>query len=99
MTTRGSGREGERFLRVCHTLRDFVENGGLSVWFFDRTTLRRAFELMESYADHPMDLADASLIAAAEALATRRIFTIGRRDFEAYRVRRGHRYHPVQIVP
>lgn len=79
-------------------LRDFVENGGLSVWVFDRTTLRRAFELMESYADHPMDLADASLIAAAEALATRRIFTIDRRDFETYRVRRGHRYHPVQIV-
>ena len=79
-------------------LRDFVENGGLSVWFFDRTTLRRAFELMESYADHPMDLADASLIAAAEALATRRIFTIDRSDFETYRVRRGHRYHSVQIV-
>lgn len=79
-------------------LRDFVEHGGLSVWFFDRTTLRRAFELMESYADHPMDLADASLITAAETLATRRIFTIDRRDFETYRVRRGHRYHPVQIV-
>jgi predicted nucleic acid-binding protein len=79
-------------------LRDFIENGGLSVWFFDRTTLRRAFELMESYADHPMDLADASLIAAAEALATRRIFTIDRRDFETYRVRRGHRHYPVLIV-
>lgn len=79
-------------------LRDFIENGGLSVWFFDRTTLRRAFELMESYADHPIDLADASLIAAAEALATRKVFTIDRSDFETYRVRRGHRHHPVQIV-
>lgn len=43
---------------------------------------------MERYADHPMDLADASLVVAAEALGTRRVFTIDRRDFGTYRVRR-----------
>ncbi len=80
-------------------LREFVEIGGLSVWFFDRSTLTRALELMELYADHPMDLADASLVTAAEVLATRRVFTIDRRDFETYRVRRGHRHHAMQIVP
>jgi predicted nucleic acid-binding protein len=79
-------------------LREFVEDGGLSVWFFDRKWLTRAFELMEIYADHPMDLADASLVAAAEALGTRRVLTIDRKDFETYRVRRGHRYYPVEIV-
>ena len=79
-------------------LLEFVEGGGLSVWFLDRESLIRAFELMERYADHPMDLADASLVAAAEALGTRRVFTIDRKDFETYRVRRGHRHHPVQIV-
>jgi uncharacterized protein len=79
-------------------LREFVEDGGLSVWFLDREWLTRAFELMELYADHPMDLADASLIAAAEALGTRRVFTINRKDFETYRVRRGHRNYPVEIV-
>ena len=79
-------------------LRDFVASGGLSVWFLDRASLSRAFELMELYADHPMDLADASLVAAAEALSTRRVFTIDRKDFETYRVRRGHRYYPVEIV-
>jgi predicted nucleic acid-binding protein len=79
-------------------LREFVENGGLSVWFLNRAWLTRAFELMELYADHPMDLADASLVAAAEALGTRRVFTIDRRDFETYRVRRGHRHYPVEIV-
>lgn len=72
-------------------VRDFVEQGGLSVWFLDRTTLRRAFELMEAYADHPMDLADASLVAAAETLETRKIFTLDRADFTTYRIRRGHR--------
>ena len=79
-------------------LREFIEGGGLSVWFFDRSALTRAFELMELYADHPMDLADASLVTAAEALGTRRVFTIDRNDFEAYRVRRGHRHLPMQIV-
>ena len=80
-------------------LRDFIESGGLSVWFLDRGTLRRAFELMEQYADHPMDLADASLVAAAEAVGTRQVFTIDRKDFAAYRVRRGHRHQAMQIVP
>ena len=79
-------------------LREFVEDDGLFVWFLDRTWLTRAFELMELYADHPMDLADASLIVAAEALGTRKVFTIDRNDFETYRVRRGHRHHPVEIV-
>ena len=79
-------------------LRDFIENGGMSVWFFNRTSLTRAFELMEQYADHPMDLADASLVAAAEALSTRRVFTIDRKDFSTYRVRRGHRHQPMQTV-
>jgi predicted nucleic acid-binding protein len=80
-------------------LREFVESGGLSVWFLDRPALTRAFELMELYADHPMDLADASMVAAAEALGSKRVFTIDRDDFETYRVRRGHRHHTIQIVP
>ncbi len=79
-------------------LRDFVALGGLGVWFLDRGALERAFELMEQYADHPMDLADASLLVAAETLSTRRVFTIDRRDFGAYRIRRGHRHYPVEII-
>lgn len=80
-------------------LRDFVVRGGLSVWFLDRAALTRAFELMERYGDHPMDLADASLVVAAESLGTRQVFTVDRNDFETYRVRRGHRHYPMEIVP
>lgn len=79
-------------------LRDFIALGGLAVWFLDDSALQRSFELMEQYADHPMDLADASVVAAAEALNTRRVFTIDRRDFSTYRVRRGHRQYPIEIV-
>jgi hypothetical protein len=80
-------------------LREFVDKGGLSIWFFDRSALTRAFELMEMYADHPMDLADASLVASAELLGTRKVFTVDRRDFETYKVRRGHRNYSIDIVP
>ena len=78
--------------------RDFILKGGLSLWFMDYAGVQRAFELMEQYADHPMDLADASLIVAAEALRTTKVFTIDRQDFETYRIRRGHRYYRVEIV-
>lgn len=80
-------------------LRDFIARAALSVWDFDRLSLLRAFELMEIYADRPMDLADASLIVAAEVLDSRTIFTIDRDDFQAYRVRRGHRYFALEILP
>jgi predicted nucleic acid-binding protein len=79
-------------------LRDFILRGGLSVWFMSPAALERSFELMEQYADHPMDLADASLIVAAEATQTRKIFTIDRNDFSAYRIRHGHRHQKVEIL-
>ena len=44
----------------------------------------RMRELMAKYKDTPMDLADTSLVAAAEALGARRIFTIDS-DFYVYR--------------
>ena len=67
--------------------------------FLDRDGLTRSFELMELYADRPMDFADASLIVAAERLGTRRIFTIDRRHFESYRVQRGYRHYSLEILP
>ena len=84
--------------RGSGNLRSFVQQGGLSVWFMDATGVQRAFELMEQYADHPMDLADASLLVAAEMLPAQRIFTIDRQDFVTYRVRRGHRFESLQML-
>jgi len=79
-------------------LRDFVSGQGLSVWFFTPAALERAFELMEQYEDHPMDFADASLVVAAEAIQTRRVFTLDRNDFETYKIKRGHRHLSFQIL-
>lgn len=79
-------------------LREFVLQDGLQVLPLERTALERAFELMEQYRDHPMDLADASLIALAEAIPTRKVFTLDRNDFSNYRLRQGHRHLPVEIL-
>lgn len=46
-----------------------------------------------------MDLADASLVVAAESLGTRKVFTVDRKDFLTYRVRRGHRHYAMDILP
>jgi predicted nucleic acid-binding protein len=79
-------------------LMDFVIGGGMSVWHLDDPALVSAFELMQKYVDQPMDLADATLVAAAEVLNTRRIMTVDRRDFLTYRIRRGHRSISFELV-
>ena len=75
-----------------------MTEGGLAVWFLDDDALSRAFELMIRYADQPMDLADASLVVVAENERLRKVFTIDRNDFSAYRVKRGHRYYGFEVI-
>jgi uncharacterized protein len=48
----------------------------------------RIQEMMEKYEDLPMDLADATLVAAAEVTGIRRVFTLDS-DFRIYRTRDG----------
>jgi uncharacterized protein len=48
----------------------------------------RSMELMRRYSDHPMDLADATLVALAEERDARTIFTLDG-DFRSYRLRGG----------
>jgi len=79
-------------------LMDFISAGGLFVWFFEAPILDRAFELMLQYADTPMDFADSSLVAIAEKEKIRRIFTIDRKDFAAYRVKHGHRHYAFDVI-
>ena len=82
----------------CNNLARFVNDGGLSIWFLGSDTLSRALELMEEYSDHPMDLADASLVVMAEAERLHKVFTIDRRDFAIYRIKRGHRYRAFELI-
>jgi len=52
----------------------------------DDSVQDRTRALMAKYRDMPMDLADATLVAAAEALGLTRVFTLDR-DFQVYRWR------------
>jgi hypothetical protein len=79
-------------------LRAFLRDGAAAIVDLSALDLENAFDLMEEYADLPMDFADASLIAAAETLKTLKIFTFDKRDFGVYRIRRGGRRWPVSVV-
>lgn len=59
-----------------------VDAGDLQLVPHDDAVQDRAQALMAKYRDMPMDLADATLVAAAEALGLTRVFTLDR-DFTA----------------
>lgn len=66
---------------------DVIMDGGIRLADISPRELSRMRTLMDQYADLPMDFADASLVALAERLSVRRVFTLDRRDFHVYRPR------------
>jgi len=70
-------------------LRDVAENG-IDVWQWPSQQTRRLIDLMQRYANLPMDLADGSLVLLAEHLGHGRILTTDERDFGAYRFKQHH---------
>ena len=72
-----------------------VRRGALRLHIASPEEEERMQSLMEQYHDTPMDLADASVVAAAEALHVARVFTTDS-DFYVYR-RFGNQ--PFEVVP
>lgn len=66
---------------------DFIIQGNLQIYNFDRSLLKTCRELMKKYQDLPMDLADASLVAVADAENIQTIFTLDHKDFKVYRTK------------
>lgn len=64
----------------------YMEDGLVVLHLPEAREWERLRVLMRKYRDIPMDLADASLVAVAELLGMRRIFTLDR-HFHAYRIR------------
>jgi len=84
------------FLEAIYLLSD-LSRAQVALWeLLDRSVLLllplnssdipRMRELMHKYANRPMDLADASLLRAAEREGIRKIVTVDRRDFSVYRL-------------
>ncbi len=69
---------------------DSLRNAGIEVFPLQSTDLIRLHQLMDKYADLPMDLADGSLVILAEALGHGRILSTDRRDFKTYRWKNHH---------
>lgn len=66
----------------------FVHNfsqGLFSVFELNATHGESMSQLMQQYANLPMDLADASLVILAEHLGHGRILSVDQRDFNTYR--------------
>jgi uncharacterized protein len=84
--------------RGAVALQRFILDGGVTVWFLSAESLIRVFELMQRYSDRPMDLADGSLVAAAEALRTTKVLTLERNDFAIYRVQIGRRLKAFRVL-
>lgn len=67
----------------------------LDVLGLSPSAVERSAELMSTYADLPMDLADATLVALAEERGHRRVFTLDS-EFQVYRLHHRQRF---ELVP
>lgn len=75
---------------------DFLISAGIPIVAIERGGHRRAAGLMARYSTLPMDYADATLVAVAEALEVATVFTLDRRGFSTYRTVGGTRF---TVVP
>jgi uncharacterized protein len=66
-----------------------VLNGNLRIYQAHADECRRIYDLMNQYADMPLDMADASLASAAESLGDRCLFSIDSR-LRSVRLKNNH---------
>ena len=71
-----------------HELWKVWRDGNLDLVDLSSAETELAAQLMETYQDHPLDLADATLLAAADFRNARRIITLDTHFF-AFRLRDG----------
>ncbi|MBW4689115.1 MAG: PIN domain-containing protein [Komarekiella atlantica HA4396-MV6] len=84
LLARGGGNNAQ-----CIFLREVAEEA-FEVFDLRSSHVGRMVELMEKYADLPMDMADASLVVLAEYLGHGRILTVDQRYFSTYRWNNNH---------
>lgn len=74
-------------------LAEFIAAARLEIFNLCRPPeIHEAVALMETYADTPMDFADATLVLLGEGLNVDRIFTLDRRGFSTFRTRQGRAF-------
>jgi predicted nucleic acid-binding protein len=81
-------------IRAQQALWRLVKTDRLVVADLSPSAVDRSARLMDQYADRPMDLADATLVALAEERGDRRIFTLDT-DFQFYRFQGRQRFETI----
>ncbi len=71
---------------------EFITRGGVEILSLDDMQQVRCRQLMEKYADLPMDLADGTLVVLAESKRVKKVFTLDHRDFQVYRPKHTKRF-------
>jgi len=84
-------------IRAQQALWRLVSTDRLVVADLSRSAVDRSARLMDQYADRPMDLADATLVALGEERGDRRIFTLDT-DFQIYRFRGRQRFETIPAI-
>jgi predicted nucleic acid-binding protein len=78
-------------------LAEFIQATGVHIFESTQSLqLLAGADLMEKYADTPMDFADATLVLLSEEINTGEIFTLDRKGFTSYRTRKGKAF---RIIP
>ncbi len=77
---------------VQDDLWEFIERGVVSIYAIDKDLMKTCRRLMKKYHDLPMDLADATLVAVAEAENISTIFTLDHKDFRIYKKEQGKHF-------
>ena len=83
-------------IRAQQALWRLVSTDRLVVADLSPSAVDRSARLMDQYADRPMDLADATLMALAEERGDRLIFTLDD-DFQMYRFRGRQRFETIPM--
>jgi len=84
-------------IRAQQALWSLVSTDRLVVADLSPSAIDRSARLMDQYADCPMDLADATLVALAEERGDRRIFTLDS-DFQVYQFRGRQRFETIPAL-
>lgn len=70
-----------------------VPAGTLRLCPIEEADMGRMADLMQPYRDRPMDMADASVLIAAEKLGIVDVLSVDHSDFEIYRTSKGRVLH------
>lgn len=85
--------------RGKRALLQWIERGAMRLRPIEIGDLAAISDVIARFAEHNIDLADATLVWLAEAEGTRQVLTTDRSDFDMLRTARGHSFERLWVRP